>query len=211
MRRCAGILAIVAAAGSAGCEQWGGADRTVELRRRNERLQAENAELKRNLLAARDQTLQFQRQLDTLHRLGDRRFEKLTVVEKIELMSMAGGADYDGQPGDDGVNVYVRPVDADGHSIKAAGTIHIELFDLQAPEGARRLGEYILDVDNTRQAWHDRLMTRHYTVRCPWRPDRLPRHNEITIRAKFTEYLTGRTFTAQTVCTVTLARGASGE
>jgi len=137
-----------------------------------------------------------QKQITTLQGLGNKRLGKLYHVAAIKLDRLTGGDDYDGKPGHDGVTVYLQPVDQDGHVVKAAGGIRIELFDLANPDGQLRIGEYRLDVDHARKAWHGRLMTHHYTVKCPWRIGP-PKHDEITVRAEFTDYLTGKTHRSQ--------------
>jgi hypothetical protein len=142
-----------------------------------------------------------QQQIATLQRLGAERLEKLYYVTAIKLERLTGGADYDGKPGDDGITVYLQPVDQNGHVIKAAGDIRIELFDLSNPDGRRLIGEYVWDVDHTRELWHGRLMTHHYTAKCPWRTGP-PAHDEVTIRVAFTDYLTGQTFRAQQVAKI---------
>ena len=84
-----------------------------------------------------------------------------------------------------------------------AGSITVDLFDLANPDGTQRILTRHLDVDQTRQAWFGRLTTRHYTIKCPWPEGRLPAHREITVRATFIDYLTGKPFTAQQVVTIT--------
>jgi outer membrane murein-binding lipoprotein Lpp len=154
--------------------------------------------------AAKDAMIEAQRkQITTLQHLGEKRLDRLPHVERIELDRLTGGANYDGKPGDDGVTVYLQPIDQDGHVIKAAGEIRIQLFDLANPDGRRLIGEYRLDVDHTREAWQGRLMTYHYTVKCPWRAGP-PAHDEITVRVEFLDYLTGKTFRTQKLVKVRL-------
>lgn len=157
-----------------------------------------------NDLATRDTIIEVQRkQIVTLQRLGDKRLDKIYHVTAIKLDRLTGGDNYDGKPGDDGVTVYVQPVDQDGHVLKAAGGIHIELFDLANPDGKRRIGEYQWDSEHARKLWHGRFMTYHYKMECPWRLGP-PAHTEITVRAEFTDYLTGLTFREQKLVTVRL-------
>ncbi|MBN1341169.1 MAG: hypothetical protein JXQ73_00730 [Phycisphaerae bacterium] len=194
MRRlCIPILAVLAAAG---CDGPTTNERFRQLDLQVQELTDQVAKLN-NDLATKNALIETQnKQITNLQRLGDKRLEKLYYVTGIQIERLTGGADYDGKPGPDGVTVYLQPLDQDGHVIKAAGDIRIQLFDLANPEGKRLLGEYRLDVDHARQAWHGRLMTQHYTVKCPW-PAGPPTHDEITVRAEFTDYLTGKTFRAQ--------------
>ncbi len=157
-------------------------------------------------LAAKKAVLEAKdKQIATLRRIGDKRFEMLFHVTDVEIERLSGGADYDGQPGHDGVTVYLQPLDQDGHVIKAAGDIRVQLLDLANPDGQHLIGEYRLGVDKAREAWHGKLMTNHYTLKCPWpKQTGPPAHPEITVRVEFTDYLTGRTFRDQRVVEVTL-------
>lgn len=163
-----------------------------------ETLQARDTEL----IARQERIDALTTRVDTLTRVGTVRAEKLIAPVRLQFAPLTGGHDYDEKPGDDGITVYLQPVDADGHVIKAAGTITVQLFDLAAPEGQQKLLEKHLDADAARQAWYGRLLTRHFTVPCPWADGRVPTHREITVRATFTDFLTGTPLTCQDVFTI---------
>ncbi len=141
-----------------------------------------------------------------LRGLGDKRLEKLFHVEQIELGRYTGGVDTDDQPGDDAIKVYLRPMDRDGSTIKAAGDVTIQLYDLAEPPESNLIGEYKWSVDELSRQWSSGFMTYHFSFVCPWRADP-PKHEEITVRVTFTDYLTGRTFSEQKACTITLPPG----
>ncbi len=181
-----------------GCDGGGANERFRQLDQQVRQLNDQVEKLNKDVVA-RDAVIEAQKQqIGSLQRLGDKRLEKLYYVTAIQIDRLSGGANYDDKPGDDGVTVHLSPVDQDGHVIKAAGEIRIQLFDLSNPDGQHLLGEYRLDVDHARKAWYGRLMTNHYTIKCPWRTGP-PAHEEITIRAEFLDYLTGKTFTDQKV------------
>jgi hypothetical protein len=129
--------------------------------------------------------------------------EDLVVPVKIQLERLSGGVDTDHKPGDDELILYVQPVDRDGSVIKAAGSLKITLFDLQNPPNQNVLAEYIFDVQHTRALWSGRLMTNHFTVKCPF--PHPPAHDRITAEVVFTDLLTGNALTAQEVFTIKLA------
>lgn len=129
-------------------------------------------------------------------------FDDLVTVDRIELDRLSAGYDTDGKPGDDGVVLYVQPKDKEGAVLKVAGTLKVTLFDLQNPPESNVLAEYNFDAKTTRGLWFGRLMTNHFTIRCPL-PIR-PAHDRITAEVVFTELLTGRTFRAQGVYTLKL-------
>jgi len=146
------------------------------------------------------------KQVAALREIGPLEFDKMILPVQIELDRLTGGYDEDGLPGDDGVVAYVKPIDADGDVIKAAGSLVMEVFDLANPPAQSLVAHAELDLDNTRKAWHGWLWTNHFTIKCPWPPParKPPAHRDLTVRVQFTGYVTGKTFTAQTTCTVKL-------
>jgi hypothetical protein len=185
---------------SAGCQS----STELELQRQVLRLTEQISEKNHQLAAGQASIDGLQRQLQQTRGLTDEDLKKIFFPEKIEIASLSGGDDYDGEPGDDGVTVYLRPIDRDGDAVKVAGDIRIELYDLANPPGQNRIGVYAVTVDQVSKLWYGKLATYHYTVRCPWQGDP-PQHDEITVRATFVDFLTQRVITAQTVCHVTRA------
>lgn len=155
-------------------------------------------------LAAQKATIDtLEKRVETVRAIRPEDLRKLFHPVKLEIDSLSGGYDTDGRPGDDGVVVYLRPLDDDGDALKVAGQITIQLYDLAAPPGENLIAEYVIPVDEARELWYGKLMTQHYTVRCPWQHSP-PRHPEITISASFVDYLTQRVISAQKTCTVKL-------
>ena len=181
-----------------------GCDLQVELAKANDQLRAsreENEKLKADQLAVQQVVADQQKLIQTLRGLGEKRLELLFHVTAIKLGRYTGGLDVYGEGGDDGVRVYLRPVDRDGHALKAAGDVRIRLFDLAAKPAESLLGEYEFPVEAAAKQWQAGFITYHYRFDCRWK-SRRPKNPEVTVRASFTDYLTGKTFTAQKVCTV---------
>jgi hypothetical protein len=176
----------------------------LELRRQVHELNEQITEKDHQLAALRITIEQLHKQLEQARGLTSQDLERIFYPESIEILSPSGGDDYDGQPGDDGVTVYLRPVDRDGDAVKVAGNIRIELYDLANPPDQNLIGVYSIALDQVSKLWYGKLATYHYTIRCPWK-NSPPRHDEITIRATFEDYLTQRMMTTQTVCKVKLA------
>lgn len=196
-------VVVVGAVMVAGCVAGQG-DRVLELRAQNDQLTQQLDEAGHRLVEQQAALDSHAQQIETLQALGSARLEKLVYPTRLVIDRMSGGYDDDGLPGDDGVRVYLKPVDEAGDTLKLAGGITVELFDLGNPDGEHRVGRVELDVDQVRGAWYGKLWTVHYTVQCPWSGPSAPGHREITVRATFTDYLTGRTLRAQHVCAVTL-------
>jgi hypothetical protein len=155
-------------------------------------------------LSLKEQLRQRDEQVRTLQALGEgKRLEKLFTVKRVQIGSYTGGVDLDGKGGDDGVKVFLEPQDARGSTIKAAGDVTIQLYDLAAPPGENLLLACHLTPDQIADKWTNGFLTQYYILECPWGKN-VPRHSEITLRAAFVDYLTGLTFTDQKVVTVTL-------
>ncbi len=157
--------------------------------------QAELDAARRDLAALRETVDAQDEQIQTLAKLGEARLDRLFHVERIRLGRYTGGIDTDDVPGHDAVKVYLEPVDQHGSVIKAAGDVTIDLFDL--PAGGTRLGTFTFAADSLADYWRSGPLTHHFSFVCPLEAAR-PSQSEVTVRVTFTEYLTGKTFTAQT-------------
>jgi len=195
-RRAVGLLAALAAAGAGGCKPDG---RPISATGQLQQVREDNARLKADVEALEARLRAQEDQIAVLRGLGPKRLEHLFHVKKIELGRYTEPANLDEEPGIDGVRVFLKPIDADGHALKAAGDITIQLFDLAAKPEKTLLATFAFPVAEARKHWYGGFMTYHYRLDCPWKPPS-PKPREITIRVVFTDYLTGRKFTAQKVC-----------
>ena len=123
-----------------------------------------------------------------------RRLDLLPRVQRIELASLSGGYDDNDDGIDEGVVLYLRPIDQDGDTIKAAGTLRVVLTDPTTDGDRMVVGEVDLGLEVLRKAWYGRLSS-HFTVRIPWSGGaELPPSRTVLAYVQFTEYLTGQTF-----------------
>jgi hypothetical protein len=175
------------------------------IRERHREIDQLRAEIRRleALADNQQQTIEsLQRGMSSFTRLGEKRLSTLFKVDHIEIGRLSGGRDFDGQQGDDGVTVYVRLFDQDGHAFKAAGDIDVYLYDLENPTQPLLLRHLRYDVDATKPLWYGRGLTYHYKVDCMW-ADSPPRGRDVTLRVHFLDYLTGETFQATRAVTIT--------
>jgi hypothetical protein len=145
----------------------------------------------------------LQEQLASARGIDTETLAQLAAPVRLQFASQSGAYDTDGKTGDDGIVLYVQPVDSDGDVIKAAGSMRVTLLDLSDPTQPKVISPYEFDVPNTRKLWYGRLMTSHFTVRCPWPPNGVPKVNQVTAVAEFKDLLTGRVLTAQQAFPVT--------
>ncbi len=192
----------------AGCQD----DRAlvIQLQRQADALTADNERCKQELADRDAQIAALRRRIENEPYLQGIVLDDLFLVDRITLESRTGGVDLDGQPGDDGVVVYIQPRDADRDMLKAAGQITVQLLDLTAPGAPRELATYVFnDRETLRKSWYGGLLTDHYTLKCAFPPlalNTVPR--EVHVRVTFLDYLTGREFVAST--TVPIQRVDSG-
>jgi hypothetical protein len=189
------LLAGWTLAAGAGCSSSGERARQAAevetLRRSNDQL--------RRTVALRDAALMTSReQIETLKRLGSERPVDAFAPIRLEIGSLSRGGDFDGVPGDDGVTVYVRPLDADGDVVKTPGRLRVELLDGTDLGSPRVLGVCSFeDVNQLRGLWHGKFLTQHFTVRCPFTLGKpLPPSRRVLARIEFVDFLSGATLTA---------------
>ena len=161
-----------------------------------EQLRTRNEELCKQLSQRDEQIL-------ALQNLGDKRLGRLYTVRRITLGSGTGGANTDDKPGDDAVKVNVAPIDQHGSVLKAAGSVKVQVFDLAAPQAKNLLAECNYDPNAAAKNWVSGLFSSYYGFTLPL-PAEPPAHSELTVRAEFTEYLTGKTFTTQQIIKIAL-------
>ncbi len=198
------VLVAIAAAMLAGCKapHREAAQENVELagsRAQTERLQDQTAHLQARID-------ELEGQVKTLQELGDKRLSLIFHPYRIEVSSKSAGLREANVTFDSGVRVYVRPVDEQGSTLKAAGAVKIELFDLASSAGEQNLGTCNYPVEQIAKYWLDSGFVNQYMFECRWQ--RPPAHNEVTARVVFTDYITGRSFTEQRVIKVAPSPGS---
>jgi hypothetical protein len=204
-RRClpwAVVATAMLGAGFLGCDN--GAETIRSLQQRVDRTETDLRACTQ-MLADRDAQIDvLDRQIDNLDRWSGLTLDDLFTVTRIAIASRSGGADYDGQPGDDGVTVYLRLFDEDGDALKAAGEIVVQLTDLTQPGAPRDLGTYIFSRrEELRKSWYSGLGTNHYTLKCPFQPAvRGSVARELNVRVTFLDWLTGKTFSTSATVAV---------
>jgi len=203
-RRLAMFSAVIVSAALTGCDSMNIFNRDDKIKQLTAELETARAEAeaaKKSAFEARKQSAQDRKRVDTLVAIGPDRLKKLNYPVSIKLGQYTGGADFDGQPGHDGVKVFLLPIDAQGDTVKAAGSVTIKLHDLAQPEDQTLVGEYKLTVDQVAKAFAGGFGVYHYSFKCPWKQGP-PKNSDLTVRVEFIDYITGKTLSVQKVCKV---------
>jgi hypothetical protein len=195
-----GLAMMAACAVLGGCKPPQADSRVTRIQELEDKVQKQARQLvdQEEELSAAARTIQELRGLE-----GPRRLDRLVHVDKIEIERLSGGYDENRDGVDDGVVVYVRPIDTDGDVIKAAGSVSVELFDVSQPAGPQAVGKVELNPEAMRKAWFSKLLGAHYRIEVPWAADAIgPERKKINVAVRFTDLLSGETFEAQHVADV---------
>jgi hypothetical protein len=183
-----------------GCAQDRGPSPLSQCRTQLDQAREDNVRLTKQLAQA-NQTIQSQsKQIDTLQHFGTQRMAELIHVQSLQLDRLTGGYDDNHDGYEDGIVVYLQPLDQHRHIIEAAGLARVRLFELQ--KEPKLIGEAVFTVPEFEKTWAGRLWTQHYTLRCPFA--RKPAIPNVTLQVEFTELLTGKTFVTEKMVTVKL-------
>ncbi len=183
-----------------GCAQDRGPSPLAQCKTQLDQAREDNSRLIKQLAQA-NQTIQNQsKQIDALQHFGTQRMADLIHVQSLQLDRLTGGYDDNHDGYDDGVVVYLQPLDQHGHIIEAAGATRVRVFELQ--KEPKLIGEADLTVPELAKNWAGRLWTQHYTLRCPFA--KKPESQNITLLVEFTELLTGKTFVTEKLVTIKL-------
>jgi len=159
----------------------------TELSLEVQRLERENAKLTDQVktLAAMDR---------------DERLDVLAAPESVRIGRHSGlyaksGAP-DGTP--DTLVVYLEPIDVEQDVIKAPGRVRVELWNLAADADRQaRLKQWDVTPEELRSLWGRGLLGAYYRLQLPLDGILTGDEKELTVRVRFTDYLTGRVLTDQ--------------
>ncbi|QOV89017.1 prefoldin domain-containing protein [Humisphaera borealis] len=175
----------------------------IELRKEKQALAARVAELETKSAADQRVIESLRDSRPTIPTLPPDRLARLFTTTGLELGRLTGGLDTDGKKtGDEGVKVYIAPIDNEGQPIKMSGSFTVEAFDL-ADTASPLVGTWAFDVASVRKKWRGSFLDYNYVLDCPWQ-EKVPTHDELTLKITFVDELTQAPFKIQTVVKVKL-------
>ncbi len=165
-----------------------------------EQLTQENKQLHAQLEQARAENERLKGQVQVLSGLPEKvKLENVERLQSLKIGRFTGFYDKDKDGKKDKLIVYIEPMDGEGDKMKAAGTVDVQLWDLNKSQEGALLGQWHVTSDELKKAWFDTLLSTNY--RCMFDIDGKVENltEPLTVKIAFTEYLTGRTFTDQKV------------
>ncbi len=95
--------------------------------------------------------------------------------------------------------VHIQPIDHDGDIIKAAGAVDVQLWDLNKDNGQALLTQWHIEPNELKKLWFAKFLSTSYRLTFDV-ADKIDEFEEpLTVKATFTDYLTGKVFKEQKV------------
>lgn len=163
------------------------------------KLEQEKAGLTGDVQQHRAEIEQLRAQVRSLSALPKDQSNNPYEVMTIRIAKISNFFDKDSDGKQEKLVVYVEPIDIEGDVIKAAGTMAVQLWNLNNPSSEALLGEWQVQPAELRKLWFNSLATTAYRLTFD-RPEGLEVLSEpLTVKVSFTDYLTGESFRVQQV------------
>ncbi len=163
-----------------------------------EALQREKAGIAHKFEQCQVENVQLQEQVKAMAALPKDSRENPYKLTGIRIARYTGVYDKDEDGRREKLLVYLQPIDGNGDIVKAAGTVYVQLWNLEDPSGAFPLGQWQVQPAKLHKLWIAALVSEY---RIPFdvflTPEFLAR--PLTVRVMFTDYLTGDIFREQHV------------
>ena len=180
-----------------GCQQ---ADEGPDLALQVEKLTQEKAQLAEQIEQSKRENKQLEKQLQVLSGLPeDVRLENMYNIERITLGKLSGFFDKDNDDKRETLIVYVTPYDKEGDGVKAAGSMNVQLWDLNKPEDEALLGEWDVPPDELKKIWFKTILAVNYRLTFDISGTVENFDEPLTAKVTFTDYLSGKVFEDQRV------------
>ena len=181
----------------AGCQQ---PNQKESLSAQIERLIQENTELQKQIEQSESENKQFKQQIQVLSGLPKEvKLENLNLLDKIKIGRYTGFFDKDDDGKKEKLIVYIQPVDKQGDTIKVAGAVDVQLWDLNKTDSEALLDEWRVEPDELKKLWFATLITINYRLTFDVADKIESMEEPLTVKVTFTDYLTGKVFKEQNV------------
>ncbi|MBN1456482.1 MAG: hypothetical protein JW912_01365 [Sedimentisphaerales bacterium] len=163
-------------------------------------LDMEKTELERQIKQLEGEKESLLRQIAKLTELGpEARLWAYPKIERVHVRNRTGLFDKDKDGTKETLIVYVQPFDVSGDPFKAAGSIEVELWDLNSEPDGALLKKWVLDPEDMQDLWAGTIMTNYYRLKFDV-ADILATHKEdLTINVIFFDFISGKVFRQQVV------------
>jgi len=183
----------------AGCETPDSQKKTLS--EQIETLKQDKSRLTRQIEQSKSNNKELHKQINTLHNLtGEIELEKLYDVQRLKITKHSNfhDKDKDKEGKKETLIIYIQPIDQDGDIVKAAGSVDVQLLDLNE-EQPQLLGRWHVGPVELRKLWFNALMMTNYRLAFDVSGKVQTFEEPLTVNVTFTDYLTGKVFKEQKV------------
>jgi len=182
-------VATLAAISLSGCGI--GSARDPELQLEVEKLERQRAELQAQLGQSQVEIKQLEEQIRALSGLPKDGRDNPYPLKSIKITRYTNFYDKDEDGRKEKLIVYVEPVDVEGDTLKAAGTAHVQLWNLNKPSDQALLGQWEVQPGELRKLWFETAScgSRRWSARAtgsPSTPRPAPRSSASRSRSRST-------------------------
>lgn len=163
-------------------------------------LNEERNELSHEVQQLREENRQLREENRTLLAIGAENHQAaIDRLESVAVRDRSGLYDKDDDGTPETLVVYLETIDRAQDRIKAPGRVEVELWDLSRPADQARLGRWTVEPDELKTLWSATLMTNYYRLSFDVADQLTGDEQDLTIKVRFTDTLTGRTLSDQYV------------
>ena len=163
-------------------------------------LRLEKMQLTHQIKQSGSEIKQLKNQIQVLSGLeSDIRLENLYHLKKVKITRYTNLYDKDKDGKSEQLIVYIQPIDEVGDLIKAAGTVDVQLWDLNRKDGKTLLGQWHVEPDELKKLWFASIVLINYRLTFDVTDIIENYETPLTVKVTFTDYLTGKVFEEQKV------------
>ena len=163
-------------------------------------LEDEKQQLARETATLKTENRQLNSQIKTLSGFDSGERENvLPTIEKITLTKRTGFVDKNKDGKKEKLAVYIKPYDGAGDVIKSAGSVSVQLWDLEEKPAKSMIGQWDISPEELSQMWMSAFMTGYYRILLDVGQPEPEEGKGYTIEVTFTEYISGKVFKQQVV------------
>jgi hypothetical protein len=171
----------------------------IALERRIKTLGDEKTILEDQIAREKAENKRLRGQIKTLAGIEEKiDIEKILDLQEIRLGRYTNLYDKDKDGQYETLIVYLQTVDRSGDVVKTAGAVDVELWDLNKPDG-RLIGKWLVTVEELNKLWFATIITINYRLTFDIAGSIEDKPNELIVKARFTDYLSGKVFKEQKI------------
>ncbi len=193
------MLGIIAAASMpwfvTGCGIGSARKDTYEIKA--QQIAREKTELMRDLQQCRAENEQLTGQIKTLSAVPQSQRINPYTLTHITITKYSNFYDKNNDGKREKFIVYFTPIDPEGDAFKAAGTVNVQLWNLDNLNGQALIQQWQVEPNDLRTMWFDTLVSASYRLVFDTPKDLDILADPLTVKVTFTDYLTGEVFRAQ--------------